>query len=224
ASSGAAEVVHAMLVVGWWLIPITLFHLVPMVFSALSWRELLSAASRPRAMTLICFRWIRESINSLLPVASIRGDVASGRLAHLAGVPGVQAAAAMVVDNTIGVATQLIFVLSGVVLLLLRPMQRDVLVVAWAALIGAGIFVVAIAIFVVCQHRGMFGGFAKFARRLLPEKWLSGFAPSAQGIDDAIAAAYRNGGVMLRANILRLIGWAAGAGEIWLVMHSLGQP
>jgi len=224
AYSGAAEVAHAMLVVGWWLVPITLFHLVPLAFSALSWRELLSAASRPGAMTLICLRWIRESINSLLPVASIGGDVASGRLAHLQGVPGVQAAAAIVVDNTIGVVTQLMFVLSGVVLLLMRSTERTTLAVAWAVLIGAGVFAVVIAVFVFCQHRGVFGGSAKLARRLLPEKWLSGFAPSAGAIDDAIAAAYRNPGMMVRANGLRLIGWAAGAGEIWLVMWSLGQP
>ncbi|MGA6966173.1 MAG: hypothetical protein WBZ51_21480, partial [Xanthobacteraceae bacterium] len=35
--SGAADVARAMLVIGWWLIPITLFHLVPFTFSALSW-------------------------------------------------------------------------------------------------------------------------------------------------------------------------------------------
>jgi hypothetical protein len=118
--SGAALVAHAMLVIGWWLIPITLFHLVPLVCSALSWRELISAASRPDAFTVIWIRWIRESINSLLPVASIGGDVASVRLAHLRGVPGTQAAASMVVDTTVGVVTQLIFVLSGVGLLLMR--------------------------------------------------------------------------------------------------------
>jgi hypothetical protein len=28
----------------------------------------------------------------------------------------------------------------------------------------------------------------------------------------------------LRASPLRFLGWAAGTGEIWLVMHSLGQP
>jgi len=222
--SGAAEVAHAMLVVGWWLLPITLFHLVPLVFSALSWRELLSAASRPDAITVIWIRWIRESINSLLPVASIGGEVASVRLAHLQGVPGAQAAASMVVDTTVGVATQLIFVISGVGLLLMRSTERSALVVAWTVLIGIGLFVVAIAAFVLFQHRGLFVRFAKFARRLLPENWLSAFAGSASAIDEAVVAAYRSGWVMLRANLLRLVGWAAGAGEIWLVMQSLGQP
>ena len=41
-----------MLVIGWWLIPITLFHLVPLGFSAFSWRELLPASTRPRASKL----------------------------------------------------------------------------------------------------------------------------------------------------------------------------
>jgi putative membrane protein len=222
--SGAAQVAHAMLVVGWWLIPITLFHLVPLVFSALSWRELVPAASRPATITIVWIRWIRESINSLLPVASIGGDVASVRLVHLQGVPGAQAAASMVVDTTIGVVTQLIFVLSGVGLLLMRSTERGTLVVAGIVSIGTGIFFIAIAAFVLFQHRGLFAGFTKFARRLLPERWLSGFAASASAIDDAVVATYRSGPVMLRANLLRLIGWAAGAGEVWLVMLSLGHP
>src|SRR5260221_5952492 len=164
--SGAAEVAHAMLVVGWWLLPITLFHLVPLVFSALSWRELLSAASRPDAITAIWIRWIRESINSLLPVASIGGEVASVRLAHLKGVPGSQAAASMVVDTTVGVATQLIFVISGVGLLLMRSTERSALLVAWTALIGTGLFVFELAAFRLFQHLCLLFTFAKFSRRL----------------------------------------------------------
>src|ERR1700747_2905197 len=81
--SGTSEVAQAMLVVGWWLLPITLFHLVPLTFSALSWRELLPAASRPDGVIVVRIRWIRESINSLLPVAGVGGDIASVRLAHL---------------------------------------------------------------------------------------------------------------------------------------------
>ncbi|MGB6348455.1 MAG: hypothetical protein WBG10_00355, partial [Pseudolabrys sp.] len=55
ADSGAGEVARAMLVVGWGLLPITLFHLVPLFFSALSWRELLPLSSRP---DIISVTWI----------------------------------------------------------------------------------------------------------------------------------------------------------------------
>jgi putative membrane protein len=222
--SGAAQVAHAMLVVGWGLLPIALYHLVPLLFSALSWRELLPVSSRPNFISLTWIRWIRESINSLLPVAGVGGDFASTRLVHLRGVPGAQAAASMVIDTTVGVATQLIFVISGVVLLLFRSTDHAALLVAWSTLIGISAFIVVIAAFVLVQHQNMFGKFVKLARRLLPANWLSGFAGSASAIDDAVVAGYRSGIPFWRANVLRLVGWAAGAGEIWLVMRFLGQP
>jgi putative membrane protein len=222
--SGSAEVAHAMLVVGWWLIPITLFHVVPVIFSALSWRELLPTASRPDALIVFRIRWIRESINSLLPVAGVGGDVASVRLAQLKNVPGAQAAASMVVDTTVGVVTQMIFVLSGVLLLLMRSTERSSLLVAVMVLIGMGILFAAVTAFVLLQHRGLFAGFAKLASGLLSTKRLSAFSQSASTIDDAVVATYRSGWIVSRAGLLRLVGWAAGAGEIWLVMQSLGQP
>ena len=222
--SGAAEIARAMLVLGWWLLPISLFHLVPLSFSALSWRELMPASSRPNVGSVIWIRWIRESINALLPVAGVGGDIASARLAHQRGVAGPQAAASMVVDTTVGVATQLVFVMAGVLLLVTRSSEHAAVPVAWAVLMGIGVFVAAIATFVLVQHRRMFVVFAKLARRLAPEKWLSGFASSASAVDDAVVATYRRRFSLLRANMLRLVGWAAGAGEIWLVMHFLMRP
>ena len=72
-ASGAADVVHSLHVIGWWLLPITLFHLIPLLASALSWRELLPPTTRPDVTTVVWICWICESINSLLPVASIGG-------------------------------------------------------------------------------------------------------------------------------------------------------
>jgi putative membrane protein len=222
--SGAGEVARAMLVVGWGLLPITFFHFVPLFFSALSWRELLPVSSRPNVIGISWIRWIRESINALLPVAGVGGDIASARLAHLRGVPGSQAAASMVVDTTVGVLTQLVFVIAGATLLAIRSTEHATLRVVWAELIGICVFIVAVGTFVLFQHRSMFGRFVKLARGLLPEKWLSGVAGNASAIDDAVIAAYRRGPAFWRANAWRLVGWAAGTGEVWLVMQFLGQP
>jgi putative membrane protein len=222
--NGAADVAHAMLIIGWWLIPITVYHLVPLSFSALSWRELLPLSSRPDPINIIWIRWIRNSINSLLPVAGIGGDIASVRLVRLRGVPGAQAAASMVVDVTVGVTTQLMFVLAGLGLLLMRSTEHSVLLLAWAVLICTAILFAAVTAFVVFQHRGLFLGSAKLTRRLLPEQWLSGWIAGASAIDDAVVAAYRSGRPILRASVLQLMGWTASAGEVWLVMQALGQP
>jgi putative membrane protein len=221
--SGAADVAHAMLVIGWWLIPITLFHTIPLSFSALAWRELLPPARRPDPISVIWIRWIRNSINSLLPVAGIGGDIASARLVHLRGVPSAQAAASMVVDVTVGVVTQLMFVLSGLGLLLMRSTEHDVVLLAWAVLIGTAILLAAVAAFFVFQHRGLFFTSGKLIRRLLPERWLFGWLAAASAIDGAVVATYRTGRPILFAIVLQLIAWATSAGEIWLVMQALGQ-
>ncbi len=213
-----------MLVLGWWLLPISLFHFFPLSFDALSWRELVPASSRPSVFTFIWIRWIRESINSLLPVAGVGGDIVGARLAHQRGVPGAQAAASIVVDTTVGVATQIVFVIAGVTLLVTRSSEGAAGRVASALLIGVAVFAVAIATFVRLQHRSMFVTFSKLASRLTPEKWLSGVAGSASAVDDAVVATYRRGSALVRANLLHLFGWAAGAGEIWLIMHFLNRP
>jgi putative membrane protein len=222
--SGAGEVANAMLVVGWWLLPITAYHIIPMLFSALSWRELLPPATRPDVANVAWIRWVRESINSLLPVANIGGDIASARLAHLRGVPGPQAAASMVVDTTVGVVTQMAFVIAGIALLVLRPTGGAAFEVVAGVLVGVGALVAAVTAFVLFQHKNMFARFAKLARGLLPEQWLGHFAGSASAVDDAVVLAYRRGAAFWRANLLRLVGWAAGAGEVWLVTWCLGQP
>lgn len=213
-----------MLVVGWWLLPITAYHIVPMLFSALSWRELLPPATRPDVVSVTWIRWVRESINSLLPVANIGGDIASARLAHLRGVPGPQAAASMVVDTTVGVVTQMAFVIAGVALLVLRPTGGAAFEMVSGVLIGVGALVAAVAAFVLFQHKNMFERFAKLARGMLPKQWLTHFAGNASAVDDAIVLSYRRGTAFWRANLLRLVGWAAGAGEVWLVTWCLGQP
>jgi putative membrane protein len=213
-----------MLVLGWWLAPITLYHLVPLSFAALSWRELLPASSRPGLFGVLWIRWIRESINSLLPVAGVGGDVAGARIAHQRGVPGAQAAASMVVDITVGAGTQIIFVLAGVTLLATGSSAPGAGAVARALLVGVAVFAAAIAAFVLVQHNSMFGVFAKLAGRIAPEKWLSVFAGHAPAIDEAVAATYRRRLAFLSSILLRLIGWTAGAGETWLVMYLLGKP
>jgi putative membrane protein len=222
--SGAEDVAHGMRLVGWGLLPITLFHLVPMFLSALSWRDLLPRSSRLGVVSVTWIRWIRESVNALLPVAGVGGDIVCARLTHLRGVPGAQAAASMVVDVTVGAATQLFFVMIGVVLLLTRATEPAALAVAWVALIGIGIFFVAITLLLLFQRRRMFSVSAKLAGGLLRNERLSGIAGGAAAIDDAVLAIYRDRFAFCRACLVRLVGWAAGTGEIWLVMQFLGRP
>lgn len=213
-----------MLLLGWRLAPISLFHVVPLLFSALSWRALILAASRPRAATALWIRWICESINSLLPVAGVGGDFASVRLLNQRGVPAVDSAASLVVDTTVGVATQLVFVLAGVALLLAGPGGGGALNVAYALLVGVGVFVALIAGFLLAQHRSLFATILRLAHGLAPARGLADLQGGAAKVDEAVVATYRRTGALASAAFVRLVGWAAGAGEVWLVLHFLGRP
>ena len=212
-----------MLTLGWRLAPITLFHLLPLSLSALSWRELMPPSCRLSVAGAAWIRWIRESINNLLPVASIGGDVAGVRLAHLRGVGAAQAAASVVVDTTVGVVTQLVFVSAGVTLLLIRSTDGAALLAARIVLIGIAGFAAAMTIFVWLQHRNMLFVSTGLIRRLVPEDWRSILSDGASAIDDEVVATYRRGPALLRASILRLATWVTGAGEIWLVTYFLGR-
>jgi putative membrane protein len=221
--SGAAEVASAMLALGWWLAPITLYHLVTVYFDATSWRELFPASGRPGRLGFLWMRWIRESVSTLLPVAGVGGDVVGARLAHQRGISGAQATATMVVDITVGTATQLVFVIAGVALLATRK-SHDASTVVWGVMIGVAVFAAAIGIFVRIQHGGMFGRLVDWARRLAPKSWMSGFTGRAEAIDEAIVATYRRRSALSYSCLLRLIGWTSGAGEIWLTTRVLGHP
>jgi putative membrane protein len=213
-----------MLALGWWLLPITLFHLVPLFFDAVSWRELFPTSNRPGVLRFVWMRWIRESISTLLPVAGVGGDFVGARLAQQRGVPGAQAAASMVVDITVGAATQVVFVLAGVVLFAAEARAHASAATAWGLLIGVAGFTVAIGVFVLIQHNRMFGLMIAVAHRLAPKSWLSGFASRAEAIDDAIVATYRRRSAMSYSSLVRLVGWATGTGEVWLTMRVLGKP
>ena len=130
----------------------------------------------------------------------------------------------MVVDTTVGVVTQLAFVIAGIALLFLQPAGHAAFEVVAGVLVGVGALFAAVAAFVLFQHKNMFERFVGLARRLLPGKWLSQVAGSATAVDEAVVQTYRSGPAFWRANLFRLAGWAAGAGEIWLVTQCLGQP
>ncbi len=195
-----------------------------MALANLSWRELLPRESRPGALALLWIRWVRESINTLLPVAQLGGDLVCARLVYLRGVPGTAAIGSMVVDLTVSVLTQLAFVALGLALLLLRPLDPGVVGVVWGVAAGMGILLAAMAAFMLVQRIGMFDVAIRIGGGLLGSSALARLNAKAAGIDAAILALYADKRAFWTAMAWRLADWIAGAGEIWLVMYFLGKP
>ncbi|MFX6269937.1 lysylphosphatidylglycerol synthase domain-containing protein, partial [Acinetobacter baumannii] len=66
----------------------------------------------------ISLRFVREGINTLLPVAQVGGDLIGARLLTRRGTPGGMAGASMFVDLMTQAVTQLVFTVAGLLLLM----------------------------------------------------------------------------------------------------------
>lgn len=219
---GAAEIAEIVISAGWALAAVCAFHLVPVFATALSWRSLLLArGTAPALWRITWMRWVCDSVNSLLPVAQIGGEVVRGRLLTRTGVSGSAAGASVVVDVTAGLVSLVAYIALGLALLLAREAHADWL---WALAAGGATLAVLLAAFVAIQRSTVF---VRLGRRLEDASsnaaWrrLTG---GAAAVHQEIAALYERPGPFLRCTAWRFFGWLGGGIEIWLALLLMGQP
>jgi putative membrane protein len=218
---GLADVVTVLAAAGWGLIWISLFHLLPLLADALAWRALLTGPRERSLLVLSWIRWLGESINSLLPVAQVGGDLVRVQLLRRAGVPGSVAGASVIVDLTAGVLTLIVFALVGTGLLL-----RADATLQTAAEIAAGIAILAAIVmsFYLAQRAGMFLMLARLFERFAQGREWCSLTGGAAALDRAVADIYGRRRAVAIACAWRLAGWVLGAGEVWLALYFLGYP
>jgi putative membrane protein len=220
---GLPEILDGVARAGWvGVAAVTAFHLVPLVVDAFAWRVLVTAPDRLAVLTAIRLRWISEAVNSLLPTASVGGDFVRARLATFAGLRPAVAGASVIGDVTLGLITQLVFSLLGLMLLLRVEDANRALIMA--VVIGLGTFVVLTGVLLLVLRRGIFSALARrIASFSGAGRWQS-LLGGAVALDSAIAALYAQRRVILVSSVWRTIGWIVGAGEIWLGLYFLGHP
>lgn len=217
---GAGVIAQALATVGWGLAVVTLWHLVPLVIDSHAWR-LLFAKPRPSFVRIVWARWIGESVNGLLPVAQIGGDIAKARLLIQTGLAAAPTAATVVVDTTLAALGQMLFGLVGLAMLLVLLDRPDL---AGGLGIGIAAMLVLLALFYRLQRAGLFAALARAVKKLGGGRdWLD-FVGGAAAMDTAIAAIYARPSVVVRGLIWRIVGWFAGVGEVWLACYYMGHP
>lgn len=221
---GAGAVAEALLVAGWGLAAITAFHLIPILFSAMAWRAVLPRAGRPGLGALAVVRWVRESVNNLLPVAQVGGELVGARLLTFKGLPARTAGSSVVVDFTMGLVAQVLFTLMGLGLLAGTSSDPMVASVVAAALGGVGLLLAGLVGFVLAQHRGMFSVAAGLADRITRGWGWRSIGGGAARIDAAVRVLYRDRHAVLVCGAWRGATWIVGAGEIWITLYALGHP
>ncbi|WP_430913000.1 lysylphosphatidylglycerol synthase domain-containing protein [Methylobacterium sp. sgz302541] len=190
----------------------------------LAWARLLDGLSEAGTGAFVVLRYVREGINTLLPVASIGGDFVGGRLLTFWGVTGSLAAASVLADLLLQAGTQLVFALVGVGLLHRLESAPAAALTGWmlrALLVAAA----ALAAFFVIQRSGaarvLENRVGAIARRFLRDA--SGKPQdSGPSVQDALDTVWSRPGRLAQSALLHLAAWTFGSLEIWIVLACIG--
>lgn len=217
---GAEDIFSALAAGGLGLIWASLFHIVPMALNARAWQVLLPGARPPGLGFFTWLVWVREAVNVMLPVARIGGEIVTARLMFRHGLYRAPAVASLIVDVTVTVITQLMFTLAALGLLISRHTESPVIGQVVLSLVLGG---VAVALVLMVQKFGLFRLITRLFEPLMGTAWITQFG-SHERFDRAVRHSYRRMGRVLSCGLWQLAGWAAGAGEIWIMLHFLGHP
>ncbi|HXX82473.1 MAG TPA: lysylphosphatidylglycerol synthase domain-containing protein [Casimicrobiaceae bacterium] len=195
----------------------SLFHVVPMIANAHAWQLLLPVPQRPDLRTMTRATWIRESVNGLLPVARIGGEIVAYRIVRSQVERRSDAAASLIADMTLSVLSQAGFALFGLSLLFANH-QRSV--ATRELLMGVAVMIAFGGGFLLAQRRGaLVRVFNRlFAGRLAIAHWGS------LRFEEALRAVYSRHRDIAACAAWQLAGWVLGSGEIWIALHFLGRP
>lgn len=221
---GLMEIGAAVAAAGWGLGAIVLLRSLPILCDAIGWRVLFPTDWRPPLATTFWVRWVSESVNALLPVAQIGGEVVRSRLISAARFvrrppTGAQAAATVVADLTSGMVGTMIFSLLGVVLLLQRTTSESVTTGLYWAMAAMAIMLAA---FFAAQRSGLLTGLIRKLAGKIGGSLAAAVRGGTAAFDAALAEVYRDRRAFAVSVWWRALSWGVGAAEIWLALHFQG--
>ena len=106
---------------------------------------------RLRLRPAVLLRFIREAVNSLLPLTQVGGDIVGARLLTFWAVPGPLAAASIIIDVLVQAATQFLFTALGLVMLIALGADKTVV---WIAATGLAFAIPMLGGFYFAQREG----------------------------------------------------------------------
>lgn len=211
----AKAVLVALRAAGWGVLIVVALHLPQIWFSGLGWRALLAADTPVSSGVAFRLRWLRESVNALLPVAQIGGEMVRARLFAARGAPLPLAAASCVVDLTVEMAAQIVFTLAGAIALIAGAHDHG----------GAAVAIGAVAALALVGS-GLFGaqrlGLLRLIEPLIERGGHWARLGDLSGLHEAVLALYRRRAALLVSGTHHLTAWLLGAVETYAALAVLG--
>jgi putative membrane protein len=217
-TNDGTEIFRTILGAGWGIVAVVAIHPWQTLLAGMAWRAVVPPPERVGRLESGLLRWIREAVNALLPVAQIGGEVVGARLMAMRGVALNAAVASTAVDLTAEMATQVVFTLIGVGLLILGP--YDPAVARWVG--GAtAVALLVVGAFVLAQRGWLFRWLERFLLRLAEQPRWSALGDVA-GLHELVVGLYRQPRRLWAAGFHHLVSWLIGGLEVMVALRVVG--
>jgi putative membrane protein len=215
--TGPGAIVTAVASVGWGGFAILcICALALLVVMGSAWFVLIPDVQQSSVATFIWGRLIRDSVAEVLPFSQFGGILIGARAIVLRGVPPPLAFASSVVDVTTDMMAQIVFIVIGVSLLVMRFGTASNTGIIVTATFGVVLAVAGSVAFIVLQRRGLRPA-ERLAARWLP-RTVKQIRPFARAIDAVYDSPLR---LALSASI-HLVGWLASALVTLIAVRLIG--
>lgn len=218
---GLAAVVNLLLGSGWILLLLPLTFLPYFIPTTESWRMLFLPGHKPPFRIALLAIFLGRSVNSLLPVATIGGEIVKARILILHGSSINDSTASVMVDKAAQVVAVIIWGMVGIGLLAFLSLNAELV---HSALAGFAILALCTVGFMLVQRAGMFSLLAKIGSRLIKLESWDDIHADANAIDKIVLEVYRNHWRFTAACLLKALGLALQTLEVWLACYLLGFP
>jgi putative membrane protein len=185
----------------------------------LAWWLVAPGEPLARAPVFAWGRLMREAASDVLPFSQLGGLAIAARAAVLGGASAPAALGSSVVDVTVEVVAQLIYVLFGIALLARRlGFAAHANRLLSSLLVGLVVAAVVVGITIVGQGRAL-KLVAALLHRLAPAA-----GHHATAVTKVVEAAYQRPGPLWAGLALHVFSWFAAAGGTWLILKFIGRP
>jgi putative membrane protein len=218
--SGVGDVGIALANAGWGVLGVVLTRAVIVSIAGAGW-WLLFPVSRPvRLRTAVLLRFVREGVNTLLPLTAVGGDVLAARLLTFWGVPGPLGGASLIVDVLVQAATMFLFAAMGIMALVALGTDSTI---ASTAAVSLAVAAPLLCAFYVVQRR--------FGHRILrvvlgrlngDRNWR--LLGTIDAVYQNLSAIYAQRSGLAASVVVHLAGWLAGVAEVLIVLRFMGVP
>lgn len=217
---GAGEVGRALAELGAGVLLFLPVYAVFLAVGAVSWRLLFEPGHAPGFGPAWLAIWIGPSINTLLPVGTLGGEVVKARVLTHYGIGAHQAGGSVVADTTVQALSLVLWGMIGAAVLAWVSADGKLGAITLGAMLVFGAGVVT---FLLLQRAGALGGIARTVGR-----WTGRDSSKAVAVlvefDGHLRQIYQRPGRVFWATAIRLASRVVMVTEVWLAAALMGHP